>query len=225
MTARAVRDDIQNVLDFLLDAELAIYTNRVLLSDERVGFHSQRPDEAFLVSQGHPDIDQFLHWVESGQYSAVLFDGSILQIAYSLAGRDITGHRLMYAPCPYDIDKELLWAGESLGDVIRLYRTEESALRSPVRFDFDPKAATAAHPASHLTFNGIDCRVPCVAPIHVLRFADFVFRNFYPRLHLAHLRFFEVSEWKHVGSPVFPPGGKSGIHITWDTHARESAVR
>src|SRR5690606_23090790 len=108
---------------------------------------------------------------------------------------EIVGHRLAYVPCPFRIDQELLLEGIPVADVIEEYidtkeEIQKISLKSAVRFDFDPFSAKPGHTAAHMTVNSSDCRIACVAPLHALRFVDFVFRIFYSGLHHAHRDFF-----------------------------------
>ncbi|WP_434450070.1 DUF2290 domain-containing protein [Lentzea sp. E54] len=225
-TTRLVRDDVKNVLDYLMEAELALYANEVSLNSTRVSWHAHDPTAAFITTRKHPDIGQYLAWLAAGIYSAVLLDGSLIQITYDVQGGKIVGHRLAYIPCPYIVDPAFLEEGEAIADVVEMYRDSEDgniALRSPVRFDFDPKAARSGHPAAHLTINSIDCRVACVAPLGVHRFIDFVFRHFYPQLRTAHLPFFEEAAKRPSGESVLLDEDRKMPHIMWDLHSMSTA--
>jgi hypothetical protein len=218
-TPRVVRDQIQNVLDYLTDAELVLYANEVSMSSTAVSWHAHDKLAPFLNTHDHPDISQYLAWVASGAYSAVLMDGSLLQMTYEIEGGDVSGHRLAYLPCPYDIETSLLQEGEAILDVVELYRDSDAILRSPIRFDYAPKDAKDGHPAVHFTVNASCCRIACVAPLHVLRFSDFVFRHFYRDLWTAHRPFFEAAAWQHVGSRALVEGDYRSVHLSWDVHA------
>lgn len=220
-TIRSVRDDVKEVLDYLLDAELAIYTNEVSLDSSRVSWHTRETNAPFITSRDYATLEQFCSWVEASALSAILFDGSLLQITYDVEEGEIVGHRLAYIPCPFIIDIELLHEGESLVDIIEVYgdyQLQEMALRSPVRFDYDPLAAAPGHPPAHMTINAVDCRIACVSPMHVLRFVDFVFRNFYHALHTAHRDFFSKASTRHVGQRVLTDEEASGLHVMWPLH-------
>jgi len=52
-------------------------------------------------------------------------------------------------------------------------------LRSPIRFDYDPRRAGADHPASHVTLAGDECRCPVFGPLSIGHFVRFIFRYFY----------------------------------------------
>ena len=57
---------------------------------------------------------------------AILFDGSLIQISYDFDYSELVGHRLLYFPCPFDLDPELLQT-LPLVDVIDFYRDGEAA--------------------------------------------------------------------------------------------------
>jgi hypothetical protein len=221
ITARSLRDEVQNALDYLVTAEIIRYSRPIVVdSHGRVTWRSYPHVGSFLISRAHASIDQYLSWVSNGEYAASLFDGSLLQISYEVQGGEIVGHRLAYVPCPYDIELELLDEGHALADVCDLYRDGDAVLRSPIRFDYDPVSARPNHPATHMTFNSVDCRIACVAPLRVLRFLDFVFRSFYVRLWKAHESFFEAAAWRHAGRST--PYVSTAVHFAWDVNARHS---
>ncbi len=179
-TLRAIRDEVKNVLDYLTSAELALCANEVSISNARISFHLGDHRAGFLLDRRDPRVDHYLHWVKTGAYSAILLDGSLIQMTYDVIAGRVSGHRLAYVPCPYDLDAVLLEGGEPLADIVELYLNDHPALRSPIRFDYDLTSAKPGHPAAHLTLNTANCRIACIAPMHPLRFIDFVFRNFYP---------------------------------------------
>jgi hypothetical protein len=218
MTIRNVKDQVQNTLDYLVGADLAIYANSISMSDTRVSWQSPSPSGIFEV-HGDPTIDQYQRWSADGQYSAVLFDGSLLQITYDVEGRAVTSHRLAYIPCPYDLDPDLLGSGEPLDDIISLYCDEDPVSRSPIRFDFNPMQTRPLHPASHLTIDSPSCRIACIAPLHVRRFTSFVFSQFYPRYWLAHKSFFMPADAWHLATQSITQDERRSIHIAWDPHA------
>src|SRR5260221_5898991 len=156
MRARALRDDVQNALDFLFKAELVRYTNPVALGPTRVSWDAFPSAGDFLISRRHTTVEQYLRWVRAGAYSAVLRDASLLQLTYDVIDGVVTGHRLAYVPCPVAIDEDLLEQGEPIEDVVALHLGEGVPmfiLRSPVRFDFDAASPGSAHPSSHFSIN------------------------------------------------------------------------
>jgi hypothetical protein len=223
LTVRSARDWVQNVLDYLLDAELALYIDQVSVRGNRVTFNRSQRDQPFLLDRSHPGIDQYLAWIATGAYSAALYDGSLLQFTYDVQAGHVISHRLAYIPCPFTVDLDLLKSGEAIADVIELYRDSEVLLRTPIRFDFDPAASESGHPAAHMTINGSDCRIACVAPIHPLRFTDFVFRHCYRDLWLAHAPYFKPANFQHLGPTVLAEDDRFAPHLVWDVHARHSS--
>jgi hypothetical protein len=91
------------------------------------------------------------------------------QAAFTFEGDDIERHRLNFNPCPFVIDcAELAIFGDGLLDYITdAFMTDLEPnlfLRSPIRLDFSPAAAADFHPASHLTINSPECRIPARSP-------------------------------------------------------------
>ena len=129
-----------------------------------------------------PTVSEYRGWVDSQGYSAILLDGSIIQISYDFDDSALVGHRLLYFPCPFDLELEYLDTF-TLSELIDVYfgeGTEWVRLRSPVRFDYDPTALSEHHPASHMTFQWSHARIPVKSPLSLGHFIQFVFQNFYP---------------------------------------------
>lgn len=217
MTSKAepLRREVKRLLDYLSDAELALYTNEVSITPQRVSFHSHDASAAFLIGNDAPTVEQYLAWVEAGQYSAILLDGSLLQLTYDFDEDDVTGHRLAYVPCPYEIEPAVLASGDAIGDLIREFQGSAPLLRSPIRFDFDLANQGPDHPAAHFTINSAKCRVACVAAMHPLRFADFVFRNFYNDFWQVHTDFFKLGARRHLRRGTLAPDDLQDPHFSW----------
>jgi hypothetical protein len=162
-------------------------------------------------------LADYLDWVETGNYSAVLFDGALLQVTYGIEGNLISSHRLAYVPCPFNVDYSLLET-EPISDVVRMYAArpvaEDHLLSAAVRFDFDRIAARPGHPASHLTLNSTECRIACHSPVRLGNFADFVFRNFYATLWNYHPYFQEMprGNW---GGRTLTDDEAMRMHLSW----------
>ncbi|MFF8983858.1 DUF2290 domain-containing protein [Streptomyces globisporus] len=216
-TTRTVAEEVRNLLDYLLDAEIAAYTNTVSENGTRVSWHATDPGLPFLVSRGDPTLQDYRRWAQAGAYSALLFDGALLQITYDVDGGELAGHRLAYVPCPYRLDENLV-RHEPILDVIDLHIATEPTsmvLHSAIRFDFDPGSAAPGHPAAHMTINSAHCRIACAAPLHIGRFTDFVFRHFYPDLWKAHLPFFERSAARDAGPRTLTEDDRRTPHMYW----------
>ncbi|WP_030978940.1 DUF2290 domain-containing protein [Streptomyces sp. NRRL S-1824] len=216
-TTRTVAEGIRNVLDYLLNADIAAYISPVSEQGTRVSWHATDPGAPFLVGRGDPTLEDYQRWVRSGAYSAILFDGSLLQITYEVEEGEVSGHRLAYVPCPYRLDRDLV-RQEPILDVVDLHVAAEPTnmvLHSAIRFDFDPGAAAPGHPAAHLTINSADCRIACAAPMHIGRFTDFIFRHFYPDLWQAHLPFFSRSSTRDAGARTLTDDERNNPHLFW----------
>lgn len=225
MTPQTLRMAVQNALDFLMDEELVLFTNQVVAARSRVTWGAA---DAFAFSDGLATVSEYLSWVRSGQYSAVMVDGSLLQLTYDFDGHEVQGHRLAYVPCPVAAPRELLLESP-ICDSVEAYLeggVDAIKLRSPMRFDYDSRAAGPGHPASHFTFNAPACRIACVSPVHPGRFFAFVYRQFYPDLASRHPVWFEQAAQTQLGRRTLPVGEHADFHLNWplDRLASEPVV-
>lgn len=192
MNTRAVRNDVHNILDYLQTAELALLTNPVTIRGGLITW-VRKSDIPFIDFREPPTVKTYRQWIENGDYSALLSDGSLIQTSYELDGHSLVKHRLAYVPCPVAVEPELLTSDMPVLDVVDMVlqgHPDEIRLYAAIRFDFDKNAASSDHPASHFTFNSQECRIPCSAPMHVGRFMNFVFKNFYLDLWRVHRNYF-----------------------------------
>lgn len=193
MTSNQVRTEIQNLLELFIESDVAVAINPVVQQNlshriTRVTWRSPTPIDGVTPIGEFATITEYCIYLEAQAYSAVLYDGAILQLSYDFRGNELVGHRLCYYPCPFDVDKELL-RSEPLADVIALYRGRDNSLvrlRSPLRFDYDPRNITDGHPVIHLHLLCGYCRWAVVAPLSLGHFIRFIFRHFYPNLWAVH---------------------------------------
>jgi hypothetical protein len=130
-----------------------------------------------------PSLSDYADLVKRKQYTLLLLDYSFLQISFVVDERQILWHRLVYYPCPLttneDEDGDI-----PILDLIDLLDEREIIDRlrqeTPLRFEFDPAAATEDHPASHLHMSRNCCRIPVYAPLTLGHFIRFIFKHFYP---------------------------------------------
>jgi hypothetical protein len=151
-------------------------------------------------------------------YSAVLYDGALLQISYDFTGRSLVGHRLCFYPCPFDVDIQLLQS-EPIADVVAMYRESgetKSFLRSPCRFDYDDQNPSSEHPSVHFHFNKADCRWPVTHPLSIGEFLAFVFRHFYPSIWAAH-QFLRQWPRERAGNRMISPTEEADLHVACGT--------
>lgn len=221
----SVRTEVQNLLSYLIASEIAVYAQPVVEEHGWVSWPVGRLSSPFMIDRS-PSLRQYLHWLTSSHYSALLFDGSLLQISYRFVGSDLVAHRLGFVPCPFEVDPELLQIGTP-AEVMAEYESgtpHDVLLRSSVRFDFDLEGAGEGHPASHLTINGSDCRVACMAPLRLGRFVRFVFEHFYPRMWQAHPYLGKVPSGPFSDDVTLLHEEAAHPHLAW-SRTHRSAVR
>lgn len=228
MTPRGVRNEIENLLGILIGSEIAILASPAVLlplatGSERVTWApGQGSGELFRTETC--TIDCYSSWLGSGEYSAILLDGAILQITYDFRGRSLSGHRLAYIPCPFDVSPEELRL-DPLSDVVELYRSggpDLVRLRCPLRFDYDPDSASREHSASHFTLLWDHCRCPTIGPLSLGHFVRFVFRSFYPELWGMHSF---LREWpQETLQRTISLDDEHLLHIAWRSDASDRAT-
>jgi hypothetical protein len=216
LTSRGTRTEIQNFLDFLVISEIALYANPAVDRNGTVSSFSNLSNSPFLLSHGHPSVLDYRHWIAGGLYSALLFDGALLQFSYRYANGVLVGHRLGYVPCPYNpCADDLLY--RDVIDILELFDKcdpSEIVLAAAIRFDFDSAAAKSGHPAAHMTMNAASCRIPCAAPLRLGQFVEFIFGHFYPD-HWAgqpYLRNLPKSDW---AAKTVTDEESRGVHFSW----------
>ena len=216
-TIRVIHDEIDSLLAYLSDSAIALYISPVSMVQTRVSWHANSGEFINGTDRRHTRLADYLYWVESGHYSAVLYDGALLQLTYDVEGTKVVGHRLAYIPCPFELDPDLLLT-DAIGDVVRMYAaapgTEELLLSGAIRFDYDAAAARPGHPASHLTLSSAECRIACHAPVRLGNFTDFIFRNFYTRLWRRH-PYIESMPRTKWGARTITASETERMHIAW----------
>ena len=143
-----------------------------------------RESDGTLMSGNPSKIGDYLSLLERREYSYLMYDGGVIQIAFIYNRGEVIRHRLYYHPCPFRFEPDDLveFNGGLLDFIIDgpMSDLDESLLlRAPVRFDYAPNDAAEFHPASHITINDPDCRIPVRSPLHFDTFMKFVLENFY----------------------------------------------
>jgi hypothetical protein len=147
---------------------------RVLITWANAGISTPFTDFEFAT------LSEYLQYVQDRQFSALLFDGSLIQISYTVeGGDDVIDHRLCWYPCPAYFRPEDLELAP-LEDIIRSTPSTELRCRGPLRFDYSPFQARDGHSPCHLHAFQEDCRVPVRGPVDLVTFANFIFGHFYP---------------------------------------------
>lgn len=202
MNPNLAKTEIRRVATELLKLQLAIDTNSAV--ERRSGGETLITWPAgtngyTLTNNSFGTIYEYRTFLTNRQYTAVLWDGALIQLSYSFEADTMIKHRFGYYPCPIgpienfdinssgDVFDSLLFADDLILSEIE---TSENVgprlrLRSPLRFDFDIKQQKAGHPASHLHISEGRVRIPVYGPLSIGHFLDFVFRHFYPDIFAA----------------------------------------
>lgn len=216
-TARSTATELDELLSYLIDSEIALHTTSVRRNSAIVSWPTAGASGPFLTNRDHPTTALYRQWIMDSQYSAVLYDGSLLQITYAFDRNRLKMHRLAHVPAPFDMDPDLLleWPLADVFDTYATGSTEEVLLKGTLRFDFDAARAAPNHPASHLTINSQQCRIACAGPVRIGLFIEAVFRHFYPDLWNVHpyLRSLPKGSW---GPPTITTEERVGVHVAWD---------
>lgn len=216
VSTKRIREEVAGLVDFLLAQEMLLDSNVVADSGSDISWHGAQSAPLIRDFGRFTNVADYRDWLTNRQYTALLADGALMQISYSFVGEDILKHRLAYVPCPVVLDAELLTAYPVV-DVLDLTLEQDGhamTMASPIRFDFDLLAASEEHPHSHLTINATHCRIPCLAPLKVGHFVQFVFQNFYPDLWVEHEYLHEFDRGG-FGPPTVSDSQAQGLHMNW----------
>lgn len=103
-TSSAVRGEIETLVNQLLLNELALASRPIRARESAGGaVISWVPFEGAPPRAAVPDfatLAEYRHALEFGEYSVVLFEGSLLQLSYVLQASKVVEHRLCFFPCP-----------------------------------------------------------------------------------------------------------------------------
>ena len=185
MTPAQIRNEIESLVLFLLEQKLAMDINKPLelKSAGNSSLVTWSNDTELSELFDALTIDEYRITLDRRWFSAVLFDGALLQFSYTFKNGNLKKHRLYFFPCPItftDTELNQMTISELLecfdGNEFR----ERIRIEGPIRFDYDLDAGTVAHPPSHLTISRATSRVPVAYPLSIGHFVRFIFSNFYP---------------------------------------------
>jgi len=171
-------------LDLLLDQQgvIAAQKRRCV----RIGYPESIYEDDIPVSRlNFGSFNEYCELLKNRRYSALLWDGSFLQVSIDILRDDLIGHRYCYYPCPVQFkDDELrtLTEEEHIVDVVKTFLDQRSMLllRTPIRIDFDSQTWKKGEPHVHIHFNHANCHCALTAPIYPSYFVKFIIRYFYP---------------------------------------------
>lgn len=140
-------------------------------------------------------LNEYLQFIEARQFSALLFDGALLQISYTVhRDEEVVDHRLCWYPCPVHLTREDLEVAP-IEEIVRSTPVTAMRCRGPVRFDFSPHQTKEGHSSSHLHVFQEGCRVPVKGPLDLYTFSNFVLSHFYPKPWAFHKATFAAVGW------------------------------
>ena len=210
----------------LVGAELALdvkYHIAKEMAGNRTSLIWVSDQDAPLLIGNPSTLDCYRSLIEAKDYSYLMNDGGVIQIALTYDGRRIEAHRFLYHPCPFPVTKaavdEFGKSGSGLLDFIDgnfMDNVKDNLLlRSPIRFDYAPDAATESHPASHLTLNDPECRVPVHSPLQFGTFMEFVLRNFYMDAW-RHPTCSKLRQLRHEDDVCLSADDRRRVHLNWE---------
>lgn len=207
----------------LIGAELALDAKPHVAEEDsgnRKSLIWVRDRDAPLMIGNPSTFDCYRSLIEAKDYSYLMSDGGVIQIALTYDGSRIAAHRFLYHPCPFLVTRAEIdeFGGGLLDFIDGTYMDvvkENLLLRSPIRFDFAPDAANESHPASHLTLNDPDCRIPVCAPLQFGTFIEFVLRNFYTDVW-PHRVGSRLRQLRHDDEECLTLDEWRRIHLSWE---------
>lgn len=188
MTPKQVITMVTNTCDALFHLGLVSHFNASRADStgehSRVSWATQAAGSNYVHPFG--SLEQYLQWVQGGEYTCLLFDHSLIRASYTIAGNHIVGHSLLFWPFPLDPVEPIVDVAEVCAAIEMCLESPSRAtelfglsLRSPMRFDYAPENASAYHPEIHLHTQFEDTRIHVQRPLSFNTFLKLVFRTFY----------------------------------------------
>lgn len=219
LSAAKCAKEIDACLSRLLDVGVVLYYNTHSAVSDEVRWRSDAPSaEPFLLSSKDvPTHRDYQYWYGSNMFSAILVDGSLLQLSYKFKSGILDTHRLAYVPFPYRVDTQMFQELD-LPDVLELAESGERhdlLLRGCLRFDFDATAGSFSHPVSHLTLWDPGCRIACSSAMTPGRFLRFIVENLYSGSWSDDLFKGCATSGSSLSGDVMEVGHKYRPHVAW----------
>lgn len=213
---------MQNTLNLLTDNGLTIYHNNPLYQACNGEVMITWPNHVPGKHNCEPSFGKILQYrriIETGAYTCLLLDGSMVRAAYSFEDDCLVSHSLLWWPSPFVLDSSDLKLGQVL-DLFDLYADstnwhKDIQMRTPVRFDFDPANASDDHPASHVHMQSGNCRISVDSPICFNRFIRFIFRNYYCDSYKQHFFWDDLQIERLYCNPAFQPISPKHEFFSW----------
>ncbi len=225
MTAPAICQRINEFCEFLSLSELALNIQSHVVKELEAGKRrvTWTSVENTSSRQRYDDVrfSEYLSALRERDFSVLMYDGSILQISLDYNGGNLVGHRHVFLPCPIHFQPSDLHGGDSglipLEDFIEDITADEFQdrlrVRPPLRFEYDPEAATEDHPASHVHLGQSRSRIAVSSPLSSDRFLRFIFRNFYPDEFTAHPEIHSLTSPAHADTISEMQAGELHVRV------------
>ena len=211
MTPSQVRSEVDRFTTALLENSAAIDATQVLLlrfaGTNLVTWSNEC--ELSQLFDVRSTIDEYKTTLNQRWFSAVMFDGAILQLSYTFAGSTLAKHRLCYFPCPIRFTEQEMQQ-RTIAELLECLDADEFRdrirIEGPIRFDYDHNAGTVAHSPAHMTISRSSSRIPVAYPMSVGHFARFVLSNFYPTTWetIEDFRTWGCAEWDRCLPEIEP---------------------
>lgn len=188
--AANIQADLSRLYDVFIDAEIVLSSNEIVMhqygGDKFLVAWSSKPTLGYLLRScpGFVNTSPICHYIQvlkNNDFSLMLADGSLIQVAYKVENDAIQWHRLCYFPCPIIFSDEDIQEYTVL-DLFEVFSDQELHDRTQMvtyfRFDFDRSFSDHRHAHSHFTFGNSECRIPVFGPISIANFFDFIVDHF-----------------------------------------------
>lgn len=202
MTPNQVRSEVERFITALLENHVAIDVGQSLKlhAGGSILITWSNDTELSELFDVKSTLEEYTITLNKRWFSAVLFDGAILQLSYTFTGNDLKKHRLYYFPCPIHFTEEEVQR-LTISDLLEFLDVDQFRRRlrieGPIRFDYDKDAGELEHPAVHLTLSRSTSRIPVAYPMSVGHFVRFVLSQFYPDIwrSVEAFRTWTCAEW------------------------------
>jgi hypothetical protein len=201
MTPNETRTELSRLAIGLLTSGLAGTINTPIIANRngiaRVTWPAADSAEpGFFSTLPFASITEYRRMMLGNHFIALMRDGALLQLSIDIRGNDIIGHRFGYYPCPILLPEDFNILDFEALDLLLIYEleanlnalesetqlvTNQLRMRSPLRFDYAPHAASESEPACHVHLLNRDSRVAVHGALSIGHFVQFVLKHFYKK--------------------------------------------
>lgn len=181
--ARSIKVELDQVLSSLIQQGIADDQNFASVRNVASGCVEVTFSGAEHLSIAMDDVpyeEIYSEIAARRSYSIKFVDGGVVQLSYFFEQEELRKHRLAYYPSPL-LRSFQECPEDYIADRLFVEIVARRIIPFPIRFDFDPSAASdVVHPVCHATLGDVlGCRIPVSKGLTPRVFFDFVLRNFY----------------------------------------------